>query len=212
MVEGAVLDPAAWRAMYDPGSRRADGADLVLALDVSPLLTAASVGMYALRSDGLEHMQLVSYDAGVGWLVARAGELHESLDPALWVVHRKNGAYAMREQLAAVGIVEAEDPDGLRRGELLVLDDQEMADAVSQFIDAFRRRPSTFRHIGQEAADRAVANVRVRPIGDAGQIAWWRRASGEDIGPVVTFTEARYGYAQWLTRQAEDLPEPAIFF
>jgi hypothetical protein len=204
MVEGAVLDPAAWRAMFDPTSRRADGADLVLHLDVTPMLTAASISMYALRGDGLEHMQLVSYDAGVDWLVPRAGLLHGSLEPALWVCHRKNGAYAMREQLAEVGIKEAEDRDKPRRGELLVLDEQDMADAVSQFIDAFRRRPPTFRHLGQEPADRAVRNATVRPIGDSGQIAWARRKSEEDIGPVVGFTAARWAHAWWMAHKLDD--------
>jgi hypothetical protein len=217
VVAGAVLDLAVWKGpMLDPGSRRADGADVVLVLDVSPMLTAGSIGMYALRADGLEHMQLTDYEVGTDWMVPRAGLLREVLDPALWVIHRKNGAYAMRADLATVGIVEykpgPDDPDGLRRGQLLVIDDDEDADATSQFIADFRRRPPPYRHPGQEAADRAVANVKPRPIGDGGKIVFGRRVSGVDIGPVVAFARAKYGHAQWLARQAEPLPEPDIFF
>ena len=90
-----------------------------------------------------------------------------------------------------------EEPERPRRGDVLVLNTAEVADAAGQFIDAFRRDPAILRHIGQEPLDIAIRNAKARPIGDAGQIAWGRRLSEVDIGPLVTVTSARYGWHAW---------------
>jgi hypothetical protein len=208
---GTVLNPAIWRNMFDAFSHRADGADLVIAFDMTPMREFGSVGMFALRSDGLEHMQLVDYRPAVDWMVSRLAELNATLAPALFVVERKNGAYALLDDLAAVGIREAEKPQELNRGELLVLEAGEMSDAVGQFIDGYRRHPAPYRHIGQEPLKTAVDNARTRPIGDSGQIAWSRKLSGVDIGPIVVVTEAKYGHAAWLTRRAKVIPRSKVW-
>lgn len=195
MAAGAVLDPRAWADMLDPESKR-DG-DVALMLDLTPMRDHGSIGLAAVRADGLEHLQLVDYRPGVDWMVARAAALRDALDPICLVVDAKNGANALIDDLAEVGIKVPEDPEHPRRGDLLVLDTQQTSDATGQFIDAFRLTPAVFRHIGQEPLDTAVRNVKVRQIGDAGQIAWGRKLSEVDIGPVVTVTGARYGLRQW---------------
>lgn len=198
MAAGAVLDPARWRDMLDPESRRVG--PVALMLDVTPMRDHGTIGLVGERADGLEHLQLLDYRPGTAWMVARAAEWKQVLgdDLVCFVVDAKNGAAALLDDLREVGITVPEDPEHPRRGDVLVLDIQQTSDATGQFIDAFRADPLRFRHLGQEPADRAVENVKVRQIGDAGQIAWGRKASEVDIGPVVTFTGARYGRRLWL--------------
>lgn len=192
---GGLLDPQVWADMHDPDSRRAG--DVALMLDMTPMRDHGSIGLAGLRADGLEHLQLVDYRPGVDWMVARAAELRDALDPVLFVVDAKNGSAALLDDLAEVGIKVAEDPEHPQRGDVLVLDTQQASDATGQFIDAFRLTPTVLRHIGQEPLDTAVKNVKVRQIGDAGQIAFGRKASEVDIGPVVATAGARYALRLW---------------
>lgn len=195
---GGVLDPARWKTMKDAESRRSG--PVAIMLDVTPMRDHGTIGLAGERADGLEHLQVVDYRPGVDWMVARTVEWRDALgeDLVAIVVDAKNGAAALLDDLKAHGIRVPDDPEKPERGDVLVLDAAGMADAVGQFIDGFRVSPARFRHLGQDPLDKAVENVKARPIGDAGQIAWGRKASEVDIGPIVTVTGARYGRRLWL--------------
>lgn len=200
---GGVLDPQRWSVMVDAESRRSG--DVALMLDLTPMRDHGSIGLVGVRADGLEHVQLLDYRPGTAWMVDRLAELRDVLDPVLIVVDAKNGAHALLPELAERGIKVADDPDHPDRGDVLVLDASMMADAVGQFIDAFRATPAVLRHLGQEPLDTAVRNAKVRQIGDAGQVAWGRKASEVDIGPLVAVTGARYALRLW-----RNLPEKTL--
>lgn len=201
-----VLDPTLWAKMLDPLSKRAG--DVALAVDVTPLQDHGSIGLYGLRDDELEHMQLVDYREGTDWIPARLAELKAVLDPICITLDEKNGAFALLDDMAALDMKVPEDPEQPRRGDVLVLGAAEASAAVGQFIVGYRgvtaqedmgreAEPSKYRHVGQSPLDAAIKNVKTRPIGDGGQIAWGRRLSEVDIGPVVVVTEARYGFRAW---------------
>ena len=192
---GVVLDPDRWAALVDEMSRR-DG-DCALAVDITPMRDYATIAMYAPRADGREHMQMVAYLPRTDWVVSRLVELKAALNPVAIALDAKNGAAALVDDLELAGITKPDDPEQPQRGDLLVTNAAEMADAVGQFIDGYRRDPAGYRHLGQEPLDSAVKNARARPIGDAGAIAWGRKLSEVDIGPLVAVTLARYAY---LTR------------
>ena len=192
---GVVLDPDRWANLADPASKRSG--DVALAVDITPMRDSASIGLYGKRGDGLEHMQLVDHRPGTDWVIPRLLELKQTLDPVAICLDAKNGAAALVDDLELAGIARPDDPEFPERGDLLVTTAAEMADAVGQFIDGFRRDPTGYRHLGQEPLDNAVKNARARPIGDAGAIAWGRKLSEVDIGPLVAVTLARYAY---LTR------------
>ncbi|HEY9415973.1 MAG TPA: hypothetical protein VIQ30_14510, partial [Pseudonocardia sp.] len=88
------------------------------------------------------------------------------------------------------GICRPADPDRPRRGDLAVPTVGEVAAGVGQFIDAARQK--TIRHTGQGHLDSAVAGAKTRPLGDA--VAWGRKQSNIDIGPLVAATLARWAY------------------
>lgn len=192
---GVVLDPDRWAALVDEASKRAG--DVALAVDITPLRDYATIAMYGPSPDGHEHMQIVAYLAGTDWVIPRLLELKAALDPIAIALDAKNGAAALVDDLELAGITKPDDPEHPQRGDLLVTNAAEMADAVGQFIDGYRREPPGYRHIGQEPLDSAIKNARARPIGDAGAIAWGRKLSEVDIGPLVAVTLARYAY---LTR------------
>jgi hypothetical protein len=201
-----------------------------MSLDMNPMRDFGTIGMWSTRADGLEHLQVLSHAPGVEWMVPRAAELNATVKPALWVIDAKNGVSAFVDELRRVGIKLPADPKcadcirreastcrkhpataPLRRGDLLVLDMDMMGVCVGQFVDAFRRDPSIFRHIGQESFNSAVENVKARPIGDQGQIGWARRTAAVDIGPVVSVSAARYGHGVWVARQGKMVPKSKVW-
>lgn len=197
MVAGAALDAAKWADMLDVLASRAG--DAALSVDISPLRTWATIGMFAPTGDGSELVQVLDRRAGVDWIPDRLAEWKTSLNPICIVIDRKNGVHSMLETLATLGITPPVDDEGEerepRRGDLLVLDTTGVTDGVAQFIDAFNA--NLLRHVGQKPLTDAVENVKARPVGDAGAIAWGRRVSSVDIGPVITITQARYGFYLW---------------
>lgn len=209
--KGSVLSTKSWRTMVDLQSMRAPGGEVFMSMDCSPEREYGTIGMWAARADGLEHVQLTDYAAGTGWMVERAKQLRDALQPVLWVIDPKNGAFALVDDLAKVGIKVADDPKRLKRGDLLLMTTEDITTSVAQFIDAYRAKPPVFRHLGQEPLTSAVANVKARPIGDAGQIAWARRKSDVNIGPVEVITKARWARIAWLTRQAPVLARSKVW-
>jgi hypothetical protein len=214
--EGAALDRKAFERMRDPTSHRGVDADAVLSIDVTPMLDWGTIGMWALRDDGLEHIQVVDSRPGIDWVPDRAAELRDALSPLAWAIDEKNGAMELLGLLAEVGIAAAldyeEDPASGKlvgksrppqRGEIVILRTDDAGSATAQFIQAYQvevfRWPGSDAHDGGEQAPLklAVANVKTRAVGDRGQIAWGRRKSTVNIGPVVTVTQCRYTYYTW---------------
>ncbi|HEY9413506.1 MAG TPA: hypothetical protein VIQ30_02000, partial [Pseudonocardia sp.] len=184
----AVIDTQLWRSLADPDSKRAGA--VALAVDVSPLRDHATIALYGLREDGLGHVQVVSYDEGTDWVVPRLKQLRDALDPLAIALDAKGGAAALLHDLEAAGMCRPADPDRPRRGDLAVPAVNEVAAGVGQFIDAARQK--TIRHTGQGQLDSAIAGAKTRPLGDA--VAWGRKQSGIDIGPLVAATLARWAF------------------
>jgi hypothetical protein len=215
-IAGRLLSAQRWAEMADPEAKRAEGAELALAFDVTPLRDHACIGLYTVTGDSRELMQLIDYRPGTEWLVSRLVELREVLNPVGIAYDAKNGAHAFLPDLAVHGIVRPQDRDDWdqepRRGDLLELDTSAAVDAVGQFIDGFRAQPLEvggeevlrYVHLDQEPLNAAVKGAVGRPVGDSGQIAWGRKASEVDIGPITAITEARYCYLAWKDIVRED--------
>ncbi len=185
---GGVIDAQLWAQMTDESSRR--HGDIALAVDVTPLRDHASISMYGLREDGIGHVQVVTYGAGVDWVVRKLLELKAALDPVAIGLDPKGGAAALLGELKTAGITPPEDPEYPARGDLAMPAVHEVAQGVGQFIDACRQKQ--LRHVGQGELNLAVANARTRPLADA--IAWGRKQSDVDISPLVSATMARWAY------------------
>ena len=197
-VEGTILDPVKWKTMLDELSARFG--DVCISVDISPSRSWATISLFGLREDGLEHVQVLDRREGVDWVAARLAEWKEALNPIAIVLDRANGVYAMLGEFKELGMTppvdehtdEEREP---QRGDLLVLETRAVCDGVAQFVDAFNLK--LLRHKGQKVLTDAVENAKPRPVGDAGAIAWGRRKSSIDIGPLITVTQARYGFYLW---------------
>lgn len=213
---GAALDRRKVEQQRDPWSRRGEGMPMVFGIDTTPMLDWGTIGMWALRDDGLEHVQVVDSRPGVDWIVERAAELRAICRPMAWAVDDANGIMALVPDLERVGIRRPVDrvydsrKDEIveverlpRWGELFVLNAAAAAAATHGFIEVFQR--IGLRWPGREETDggeqeplrRAFLNVKTRPIGDRGSVAWGRRVSAVNIGPVVTVTQCRHVYQTW---------------
>ena len=189
---GRAINPAAWKDLGDPESRR-DG-DVALAVDISLDRDWAAIGLYGHRTDGIGHAQLVYYGPVQG-LVGKLVEFRDALDPV--AVGLARGTYAsLKEDLARVGFVRPEDRPAVKvdegedrhppqRGDLIVLSGVDMAAACGQIIDAVRQ--ATVRHVPSEQLTADVGVGRTRKIGDT--IAWAQGVTG-----LVTVTEARWTF------------------
>lgn len=189
---GRAISKELWHSLLDVESRRAG--DITLAIDVTPLLDRGSIGLWGDRADGLGHAQLVDYRLGIDWIIGRLLELCEALDPVAIVLDEKSGAMALVDELKLAGIALPANPKFPRRGDLLITGTAEIAIATGQILSVIARKG--LRHKGQEPLTTAAENVKTRPIGDAGAVAFGRKISSVDIGPMQTITLARYGHLQ----------------
>jgi hypothetical protein len=183
-----VIDPLAWARLMDLGSRITGS--MVFALDVAPMLESGSIGVAGYRDDDLVHVEITSRDGqldhrpGVDWMIERAVQLNNEWQPAAWILDPAGPAGALLVDLRDAGI------------EPVLVNARELAQACGSVLAAANVSPSTspLRHLGQLDLDEAVRAAKRRDIGDGGW-AWGRRATEQDISPLVAVTLAFHGLA-----------------
>lgn len=186
VVTRQVIDPDSWAAVADTDSRPLQ--HLVLAVDVDPDQSRASVALAGLRKDGLVHVELYEQRQGTGWL-------------APWIEERAKVA-----RLAAV-VVDGKSPaaplvDELKRRHVrnvIVTDADDMATACASFYEAVMER--SLRHTGQPQVDAALAVASKRSIGE--RWGWNRKTAVADITPLVAETLAVWGVLTSKVRRRE---------
>lgn len=178
-----VLPKADWLACADEGTRR-DGLP-VLAVDVNPQRSRASVVFAAVRADGLPMVQVVRHGEGTSWVAEHVGDMV-----------RAKGAAAVL--LDGVGPVKSLLPDIEEqvggRCPVHVLNGGEVADGCGQLFDAVVTRQ--LRHPGQDVLTAAVASATKRHL-PGGRYAWDRRQDGGDITALCAATEALWGLSRF---------------
>lgn len=180
-----VIDPAMWSAIGEPSSQ--PGSDITLCVDVTPRRDHASIGIFSPRSDGLGHLELIDYRAGVKWLVPALAKLVALHNPVAIALDANSPALSLLDELAEAGIRAPEDPERPDRGQLWIPTTAERAAAYGQMIDAVIE--GEVRHRNQPLLNLAVAGARTRVVGDLEM--WTRRKATVDISPLITVTLAR---------------------
>lgn len=196
--DGAILSPC----------RHGPLTDLAFVVDVTPSRDYASIGLAAMRPDGLEHWELVDYRRGTDWVVARLVSLVDAHAPVGVGLDPAGPAGSLLGALRAAGIDEPEDPEKPERGQLLVMSTREVTQATGDMIDAVRQDRG--RHIDQAELNLAVKGAKTRPVGDA--VAWGRRVAAVDISPLVAITHARHVRAVRAPLVVDDEGEPGAWF
>jgi hypothetical protein len=204
--ESGVIDLAAWLAAVDPESKR--HGDVTVGVDISPQQDFAAIGIFGLREDGREHLQLSDYRPGTDWIVPRMVELRAALDPAGWAMGRNTFA-VLEAELGKNDFTIPEDRAEPQRGNVARMLSTEMAAACGQMLHACRpvkgdsgESDYRFRHLGQRELDQAVQSGRIREGADT--VTWSRKDSGSDICPLGAVTNARWVFQAWAHLIAND--------
>lgn len=171
----AVIDPKSWALVQDQESVPVDR--FVLAVDVSPDRSVASVALAGLRADGLVHVELDEQRDGVGWVPAWLEDRWAKNPIAAVVVDAKGPASSFVAELKR------------RKLRVVVTNTDDMANACADFFDAAME--GELRHTGQPQLTRSLNSARKRSIGD--RWAWNRKSADSDITPIVSVTLAHWG-------------------
>lgn len=167
-----------------------DGAQLALAVDITPARDHACIGVAALRPDGRMHLELIDLRPGTDWVVGALQRLRELWKPVAIGLDDKGPSGSLLVDLKAVGIDRPVDAEKPLVGDLYIPTASEVAQACGSFADAVRQ--DRVVHIDQVELNVALAGARTRPLTDAW--AWARRAATVNISPLVAVTLARRAY------------------
>ena len=169
-----VITVEAWNKLADRESSFSGPG--VIALDVAPDSSSASIAGAGRRADGKKHVGIIDHDAGTRWVAQRLGELKKQLRPTAIVAD-------------ASGAVAPLIPDIERAGVTLILTSaKEFAQACGMLANA--AKDDMLRHPGTPELLVAIADSKTKPLADAWK---WDRRSGADITPLVAVSLALWG-------------------
>lgn len=205
--QGAI--PASrWAALADEDSE--PGPDVALAVDVEPNRGHSTIASFSVRPDGKGHVEVIAYAAGTAWVVPALVKLRQLHDPVAVVLDSRGPASSLIAPLIAAGITTPEKSSEPKRGDLLLMRTNDVAEAWGAFLDACEEDADAIRHIEQVQLTGAVANAKTRPLGDAQALA--RRTAAGDISPLVAVVSARWGYFDRISRiTGNDDFEPGVW-
>jgi hypothetical protein len=172
----SVIQIETWMALTDPVSAMKD--PVVLAFDVAPDRSMATVAAAGVRDDGLAHVEVIDYRRGTGWVVGRIEELVGKHAPSMVVCDGSGPAASLMLELERLGI------------EITPVTGKEHSMACGLLFDAVEQ--GKLRHLGSNELASAVRGAVKRPLGDAW--AWSRRTSSVDISPLVAVTLAHWAH------------------
>jgi hypothetical protein len=200
------IDAAAWQHMLDPESQRQG--DVTIGVDLNPQQTAASIGLFGMRDDGREHLQLMDCRPGIDWVVGRLIELRTILNPVGYAMGRNTHA-ALEAALKKADFLRPEKADEPERGNVAVVAGSDMSAACGQLLTVCRpvrgdngEMDYRARHIGQKELDDAALAARIREGTDS--VGWSRKDSDGDITAINSVTVAKWLYQSWAHLVAND--------
>lgn len=179
-VGGSSIVPAGkWQASLDPAPPpRIGEASRVVAWEVSPDRSRASVAWVALRADGNWHQEVVECKAGTDWVAARVAKYVQSGGSAIRAVAVVKGSpgYPVLEDVRAL----------LPDVEVIELSSVEFAAGCGSWVD--KVSAGSLRHLSSAWLDAAVSGAVWRRQGSVD--VFDRRNSRSDITPLLAATAA----------------------
>lgn len=177
LLGGTMITPPQWCELEDESSVLTD--PVVVAFDVAPDRSSASVAAAGLNEQGKFHVEIGQHKKGTGWLVAFLAELNERQSPLQIVCDGYGPAASMVGELRDAGVT------------VSLVSTSEHGQACGHLVDKVQQ--DELRHLGSVELAAAIAGARTRPLGDAW--AWSRKNSAVDITPLVAATLAVWAAA-----------------
>lgn len=166
---GSVIGSTAWSVVCSPDVKP-DGR-AVFAIECNPERSWSAVAV----ADREGRVELIDYEVGTNWLVARAGQLAKKWGAPVAVnVSGPAGAFVSDLKTAGVKVVEVGSAD--------------LTKACGQFYDAVMGQNISV--LTDLRLDRAVLAAQTRPSGDAW--IWDRKSPLVDISPLMAATIALF--------------------
>lgn len=186
--EGTLEGPfpaGSWEASADPDSVRATDSPIALCVDVAWDRSHSCIGLAALRSDGLAHIEVIASRAGTEWVAGwlRSDERSSAILAAPVAVQARGAPVSSllpEFTEARVPVVEWGGTD--------------LGVATGEFYDRIRAAvgegsgTQQLRHRSQPLLNVAAATAATRPVQDAW--LWDRRRSPTDVSPLIAVTGA----------------------
>lgn len=181
----SLFDPESWASLADEHSQLADS--LVMAVDVNPLRTCASISVAGYREDGKFHVETIENRAsGVAWVVPRIREIAEKQGIRTVVIDTGGPAGALFDDL-----------NRLRGIKVKAIGARDVANSAGKFFDAVMN--GDLRHLSQPSLNISVTNASRRKIGDA--FGFSRNNNAVDLTPLVSCSFALWGVGSPTVRK-----------
>lgn len=161
--------------------------DVALAVDVTPMRTAATIAAAWRRPDGCMDVEVIEHRPGISWLMDRVVEIVRKHRPVATVIDAAGPAGSLIDELETQG-VEVTRPTA-----------REVVQGCGRFYDMVMDS-KTLRHNGDQDLEAAVAGAVKRDLGDGW--AWARKATSIDISPLVAVTLASWAHDKFATRKS----------
>lgn len=194
-----VIATELWRDLVVAAERPAS---VAMAIVVNHKRTHTAIASVGPRVDGRLQVSIVDHRPGTHWVVARAMQIHERWKPVGWAVQDKGPSGTLIAPLEAAGLVQPEDRDEPRRGQLAVPWSNDVAVAYGMTIDAVTERRLV--HLDEGPLNLAVAGAETRPLG--GGTTWDYKVDGAEV--IQAATLAHWLYVTWaplITRPYDPL-------
>lgn len=187
--------PGSWEAGVDPTSAIPEGAPVTYCLDTSWDRTMSYIAVAGIREDDLPHVEVVAQRSGTEWVTGWFADRVTVESPMSVVVQAKGApASSLLEDLKVVPhltVIEWAGSDlGSASGQFFDLVVQSKApdpDDASPVRTGLCHRP-------QPVLDVAAGTAVTKPLGDSW--VWNRKASPNDVAPLVAATGAAWGALQ----------------
>lgn len=178
--EPAAINTRRWGKLVNPKAKKPDG-EVVLAVDVNPARTLASIGLAGEGRKG-RTLVMVKTVAGTAGVVPELRRLLKKNDDVAEIVLTPGQAAALMPELlkADLGV------------EISLLTSSELGQACAATQEAVKRK--LLEHTGQKALDDAVAAARVRTVNEVQLFD--RKNFDDEISPVVAISAAAWRYSK----------------
>lgn len=172
-----VFTTGQWSALSDPTSTISGPG--VIAFDVAPDSSQATIAGGGHRSDHLMHVGVIDQGRGTSWVPDRLAELVAALHPTAVIADSGGAVAPLLPAIERAGVT------------VTLTNSREFAQACGMLANAVRNK--SLRHPGTPELLAAVADSKTRPLSDAWK---WDRRSGADISPLVAASLVVWGLEQ----------------
>lgn len=195
-----VIPKDQWEALEDVRSKPGD--PVSFAIDTNPERTWTAISIVGPSGNG-RHAEVVAHRPGTDWVVDYVIERDKKWNPCAWVIDEGGPAGSLAPAVRKALMFE-DDPEREDRSEYLrSMKVREVTQAAGMFHDRVMDS-ATLYHLGQAPLAAALAGAKKREVGDAW--AWARKSDGVDISPLVSATNALWGWEMFHDVEPEGAP------